>query len=340
MHKKLVIVLFYVMVILVQVTTLAQKQASFKQLDVYGDSLQFEMDSSFLINFPPIISEGSVKYFYEKLNQSHYHSVINALTTFKEQHHPDDWLFYQLVRKVVQQVSPKAENYYRYTLYKLFILAKCGYEVMLSTSGNYLLFYVQSDENIYNIPSRMKDGKQFVCLNFHDYKNIDFQNNKFTEIPLNISKSSKGFSYKVTRLPDFKSSDYIEKEIQFNYYQNKYHFKVKLNPEIQLLFTNYPVVDYSTYLNIPLSNETYKSLIPVLKKGLKGLSEKNGMDYLMRFTRNAFSYIPDSKNFGGEKRLTAEQTLYYNQSDCEDRVGLFFYLVKEIYNVPMIVLTY
>jgi hypothetical protein len=30
----------------------------------------------------------------------------------------------------------------------------------------------------------------------------------------------------------------------------------------------------------------------------------------------------------------------YDRSDCEDRAALFFYLVKEIYNLPMIVLVY
>ncbi|MDT9136277.1 hypothetical protein RSW15_24395, partial [Escherichia coli] len=35
-----------------------------------------------------------------------------------------------------------------------------------------------------------------------------------------------------------------------------------------------------------------------------------------------------------------EQTLLYDQSDCEDRAALFFYLVKEIYNLPMLVLSY
>ncbi len=41
-----------------------------------------------------------------------------------------------------------------------------------------------------------------------------------------------------------------------------------------------------------------------------------------------------------EKRLTPEQTLLYDNSDCEDRAALFFYLVKEIYNLPMILLVY
>ena len=44
--------------------------------------------------------------------------------------------------------------------------------------------------------------------------------------------------------------------------------------------------------------------------------------------------------FGKEKRLSPEQTLIYEQSDCEDRAALFFYLVKEIYNLPMIVLNF
>jgi hypothetical protein len=115
---------------------------------------------------------------------------------------------------------------------------------------------------------------------------------------------------------------------------------VKLSPQMQKLFTNYPVVDYESYVNIPLSKETYNSLIPQLKKNLKGMKVKSGVDYLMRFTRYAFLFETDANKFGSEKRLSPEQTLFYNESDCEDRVGLFFYLVKEIYDLPMIVLAY
>ena len=99
-------------------------------------------------------------------------------------------------------------------------------------------------------------------------------------------------------------------------------------------------MDYASYFNIPLSRETYNSLIPPLKKTLKGLNIKNGIDYLMRFTRYAFLFAKDNDVFGGEKRLSAEQTLLFDQSDCEDRAALFFYLVKEIYNLPMIVMSF
>jgi hypothetical protein len=141
-------------------------------------------------------------------------------------------------------------------------------------------------------------------------------------------------------MPDFKPSDYAVKELQFNYQNQVYHFKVKLNPEVNTLFTNYPVADFSTYFNIPLSKETYGSLIPALKDNIQHMTQRNGIDYLMRFTRYAFLYETDQENFGKEKRLSPEQTLLYDHSDCDDRAALFFYLVKEIYNRPMIALLY
>jgi hypothetical protein len=70
------------------------------------------------------------------------------------------------------------------------------------------------------------------------------------------------------------------------------------------------------------------------------MNQKKGVDYLMRFTRYAFLYETDEQNFGKEKRLSPEETLFEKYSDCDDRAALFFYLVKEIYNLPMIAILY
>lgn len=252
----------------------------------------------------------------------------------------DDWLYYQLIRKTAQSISPKASNYQRYTLYKWYFLSKSGYDAIVTINADKILFYVQSDELIYNIPYRTKNGKQYVCLNYHDYGSIDFTKNSFSEVNISVPEALNSFSYKVTRLPSFNSQDYLEKDIEFTYNENEYRFKVKVNPDVKTIFANYPVVDYGTYFNIPLSEATYGSLIPSLKQKIKGLNVKEGVEYLMHFTRYAFLFKPDEEAFGQEKRLTPEQTLLYDNSDCEDRAGLFFYLVKEIYDLPMIVVEY
>jgi hypothetical protein len=66
----------------------------------------------------------------------------------------------------------------------------------------------------------------------------------------------------------------------------------------------------------------------------------DGVEYLMYFTRNGFAFENDTKAYGREKRLSPEETLLSDKSDCEDRSALLYFLIKEIYNLPMIVLSY
>lgn len=319
----------------------AQNNSSAIRFDFYGDTISLPYQASSFVDYNENLSDESIAAFYQKMCKTSWQPLVKTLLGYRDQYKLDDWLYYQLIRKTAQSISPKADNYYRYTLYKWFFLSNSGYDATLSIAGDKLLFYVQSDENIYNIPYRVRDGKQYVCLNYHDYgSNIDFEKVRFSEVTTRIQSGKKSFSYKVTQLPNFRAGDYLEKDIRFNYNQDDQYFKVKLNPQIKTIFANYPVVDYESYFNIPLSKETYGSLIPILKNNVKKMGVREGVDYLMRFTRYAFLFETDSQNFGGEKRLSPEQTLLYEHSDCEDRSALFFYLVKEIYNLPMIVLVF
>ena len=309
-------------------------------IEFYNGTFNFEIDPSSKIEFNSELSQQAIKDFYDKLNKSNYHSVLEALIKYKEKHQLNDWIYYQLIRKTAQKISPKTENYHRYTLYKWFLLSKSGYDARLSIGNNRMIFIVRNDENTNDIPFFSIEGNKYMCLNYHDYGKIDFDTDKVYPIQISIPKAKHSFSYKVTRMPDFRPESYREKEVLFQYKQKAYHFQIKLNPEVENIFANYPGVDFESYFNIPLSHETYSSLIPVLKKNLEGMSQKKGIDYLMRFTRYAFLYQNDEENFGKEKRLSPELTLFSKYSDCDDRAGLFFYLVKEIYNLPMIALLY
>jgi hypothetical protein len=152
-------------------------------------------------------------------------------------------------------------------------------------------------------------------------------------------KAGNSFSFLIKKLNDFGELNYHTKEIKFLYKNRLEQLTIRLNPDIGSYFKNYPVTDYKNQFNIPLSKETYESLIPALKAKLIDLDITRGVEYLMYFTRNAFLFERDTEIFGMEKRLSPEETLLYEKSDCEDRSALFFLLVKEIYNLPMIVLS-
>lgn len=307
--------------------------------EFYNDTFNLEIDSSIVVGSTDTLSSRYIQNSYDKVNKGRYANIVDTLLSYKKKHQLNDWLYYQLIRKTAQAISPKKENYERYTFYKWFLLGKSGYDARLTIADNRIIFYVYNDEDISDIPFIMYKNKKYMCLNHHDYAYADLNKVPPYEM-INMPGAEEAFSYKVTRMPDFKPEDYYEKQLQFSYKHKIYHFNIKLNPDIETIFANYPVVDFESYFNIPLSRETYSSLIPLLKKNTSGMSQKKGIDYLMRFTRYAFLYENDEENFGKEKRLSPEETLFAKYSDCDDRVALFFYLVKEIYNLPMIALLY
>lgn len=318
----------------------AQKKTEIS-IDFLGDTINFAYSSTSHTRITEPLSTEALKDFADILDASGCGEIAASLIAYRDKNKLDDWLFYQLIRKTAQQLSPKAENFFSYTLYKWFLLTRCGYDARIRISEDKMLFYVQSDEVIYNIPFRIINNKQYICLNYHDYSSqIDFEKEIFADVTMDNQENSKPFSYKVTQLPDIKNGSYVDKELLFNYNEQQYHFSLKLNPQVKNLFVNYPAADYSNHFNIPLSRETYNSLIPQLKEIVQQMSTTSGIDYLMRFTRYSFLYQKDTEAFGKEKRLSPEETLLYEKSDCEDRAALFFYLIKEIYNLPMIVLAY
>jgi hypothetical protein len=327
------------MLILDVTTSYSRAQGNNISFELYNKTFNLYLDSSFVLQDSVELSDKFIRNSYAVLNTGNYQPVLDSLISYKEHHELNDWLYYQLIRKAAETISPKKNNYERYTFYKWFLMVKSGYDARLTIANNRIIFYVYNNEDIADIPFVMFKNKKYMCLNYHDYAHANLN-----DVPpydmIGITEAKKAFSYKVTRMPDFKPEDYKEKKIEFSYKHRAYHFSIKLNPEVDAIFKNYPGVDFESYFNIPLTKDTYGSLIPLLKKNVVGMGQRKGVDYLMKFTRYAFLYQNDEDNFGKEKRLSPEETLFSKYSDCDDRVALFFYLVKEIYNIPMIALLY
>ncbi len=290
--------------------------------------------------FKGSLQEKDIKDYIVKMDSDRLKSIASSLLKLKDQQSISDWLFYQLIRRTAENCISKKSDYIGYTLYKWYLLKETGFEPLISISPEKILLYIKSDDAIYNLPLKNYKGNQYVCLNFHDYGfNIELEKESFTNITDAI-KTGKNFSFKIKDIPVIAKQAYEKKQLNFTIKQKEDHINVLVNPDLRNYFKNYPVTDYKNQFNIPLSNETYLSLITSLKQKLTKLTVSKGVEYLMYFTRNAFAFEKDSEIFGREKRFSPEETLLYETSDCEDRSALFFYLVKEIYNLPMIVLAY
>ncbi|MEN9952851.1 MAG: hypothetical protein RLZZ520_1119 [Bacteroidota bacterium] len=267
--------------------------------------------------------------------------AVNKITILQKELQLADWLVYQLIRRIAEQINSKYIDYTQYTLTKYVLLSAVGFEPLIYTSKEKILLYVKSSDTIYNLPNKIVNGLQYVCLNYHDYQfQINFQTEQFHKKFDAFIKQGIDFNYRIDYLPSFQRESYSEKSISFQYKHKKESYKVLVKTEIQDYFTNYPVTEYRYQFNIPFSEITYNTLIPELKSRVKKLTIEKGVEYLMLFVRDGFEFETDTKLFGREKRLSAEETLISSSSDCEDRSALFFSLVKEIYNLPMAIISY
>jgi hypothetical protein len=264
--------------------------------------------------------------------------IIQALQ--KELQLPD-WLSYQLIRRIAEQINSKYEDYTQYTLTKYLLLTAVGFEPIVFSSNEKILLYVKSSDTIFNLPYKMMSGAQYVCLNYHDYDfKINFDIERFYKRFEWLDHQGKDFHYTIQYLPSFQKDSYKEKNINFTYKHRTENYTALINTEMQDYFTNYPVTEYRYQFTIPFSEISYNALVPKLKSRVKEMPIEDGVEYLMIFVRDGFEFETDTKLFGREKRLSAEETLAYNSSDCEDRSALFFLLVKEIYNLPMAIIAY
>jgi hypothetical protein len=228
--------------------TAAQGQVKKTPVDFYGHQFYMLTEGTLAADLPKDPSATAVKKEYQVLNAANYQSLIDSLLAYKVKYQLNDWLYYQLVRKVAQQLCPKEQNYGNYTLYKWFILAKSGYDARLALSNHRIIFYVFNDEDISDIPFFNVGNKKFMCLNYHDYADSNLNDDPPVPVTIDIPEAKNAFSYKVTRMPDFSPASYTEKKLNFTYEHKQYHFSIKLNPAVTNIFANYPGVDFETIL--------------------------------------------------------------------------------------------
>ncbi|RZJ99409.1 MAG: hypothetical protein EOO43_26385, partial [Flavobacterium sp.] len=146
----------------------AQSSSFNTSFEFYNDTFNLQIDSSIVV----LTDELSREYIlssYDKANSGKYMPILDSLLAYKKSHQLNDWLYYQLIRKTANAISPKQENYERYTFYKWFLLGKSGYDARLTIADNRIIFYVYNDEDISDIPFLMFKDKKYMCLNHHDY---------------------------------------------------------------------------------------------------------------------------------------------------------------------------
>ena len=330
-HKYLIIA------ILLLISGSIQAESKKVSIDFYSETFVFHHETPFDESVQIRFYDRFFKYAYREMESTRYRTFVNQMLQIKSAYNLNGWLYFKLVTETIQKLYPN-ESHNIHTLYTWFYLSKSGFDVRLTHKHRRLYIQGYTMDELYEIPYFQLGTRKFVNLTAVLTKRFP-KSMEFYLVEFIPNRRGKPMTFDLMDFPKL-SPQIINKKINFKWRNKDLQLNLKLDKTIIDLMETYPMFDERYYLETPLSKTLYNSLIPQLKTILKDKSQKEAVQILLAFTRSAFPYKEDSDYFGKNKPMISDEVFFYAYSDCEDRSALFYNLVKDLLQLPMIIVAY
>ena len=300
--------------------------------DFFGTQVGFDVPRQLKkAKFYPANQKG-IANFFDAAASSDYKPLLKKIKEIKRSMKLNDWGLYQLVHKL-------GKGIYRYDdeaeLFGWFVFNKLGYAVKAGFANSHVVTMYYSKKIIYSTPNFKFGDKRYYVLSHYNKGSVG----RVYSYPQNYPNATRAFDLSLKSLPVLKP-EYKTKEVHFVHLGKKYNVTYKYNKNLIDFFATYPQADYATFFNAPVDQTTYVSIAASLRPHINGKRAAEAMNFVLNFVQNAFAYETDQQQFGHEKVMFAEETLFYKASDCEDRAILYSFLTKELFGVPVLGIKY
>ena len=99
----------------------------------------------------------------------------------------------------------------------------------------------------------------------------------------------------------------------------------------------YPLSDaWEYYALAGLSDGVKSTLYPALRSQIRGKSKKDAAEMLLNFVQTTFDYATDQEQFGYERPLFGDESIFYPKNDCEDRSIFYSILVRDLLGLDVV----
>lgn len=305
-------------------------------LSFYSENINLSFNPEMILGTKISVEESKMVAFYQEMEQVDYQTFLNNLEEKRETLALNDWLYYSLLRQAIDQIYARKSPLHR-ELVSWFLLSKAGYDTRLTYRKKNAFVYVYTSDEVFEVPLIKEDDRTYVNLtSILSKNNIQEALYMLNYIP---NPEGKALSFYLKELPKLQPQ-MKSRDLKFYFDKATYQMKVKFDQTIIDLMSEYPFFAEKEYLEVPLSSTVAHSLLPQLKDLIKGKTEKEALEFLVAFTRSSFRYKEDKEYFGVSKPMIADEVFYYPFSDCEDRSALFYSLVKELLQLPMVIVAF
>jgi len=294
-------------------------------LNFYGTPLGFDIPQGMKnAKYYPQNQKG-ITNFFDMAASSEYTNLIAEISRVSKVMNLNDWGVYLLVFDISNTIFSNKDDA---KLLSWFIFNKLGYAVKVGLAQKHVVLMHYSKKTIYSTPNYKFGKNKFYVVANYGKGNVG----QLYSYKQNYPGAEKALDLSMKTLPNF-SSDMKSKTLSFKEFGNSYSVSFKYNQNLIDFMGTYPQADYDTFFNAPLDGRTYKDIASSLKKYVDGKKMSDAMNFVLHFVQNSFEYERDDQQFGREKVMFAQETLYFNKSDCEDRAILFSHLIKELFGI-------
>lgn len=279
------------------------------------------------------INENKVADSWRILSSDAYLPIISQCLDYRDKLRLCDWGYVRFVEKMTTTFFPSNQlNEAR--LMQMYILTQSGYKVRIARVGNKLVLLLPSKDTIYQYTYMDIGGIHYYLID--SSLKMDATLNLFNhEFP-----KEQYFSLRIPEPPALPFSMANSRHLQSKHDKDLVA-DVATNKNLIEFYNDYPISSYwDIYANASLSEHVKSQLYPVLKQTVSGKRKSEAANILLHFVQTAFEYATDEDQFGADRPLFGDETLFYPYSDCEDRAILYSILVRELLGLDVVLLHY
>ena len=264
------------------------------------------------------------------LSDGSYDGVLADCLNAKKNIGLGDWGYITLLDKVAKRLA-SGEN--EAIFLQQWLLTQSGYQARLAQQEGVLQIFMPFDVPVFNLP--------YVEIEDEPYFLITNNNREGKEVQV----LTKGFpeenkpTLRVVGRPALAYKSCGHRVLRSDKYPSVF-LSSEVNSNLISYYNDYPKVAgaWDVYAAASLSDEAKRMLYPKLRNLLQGRGEKEKVDMLLNWVQTAFKYKTDKEQFGGERSLFADETLYYPYCDCEDRSILLSVLIRDLLGLDVVLL--
>ncbi len=313
------------------VTTPSLKTVSF---DYYSQQVVLPAQKKVKLSISVPLNNRQIANAWLALAAQNNNPLLQQLRSYRQNLALNDWGFVKLVHQAACQLS--ANEPMDCMLYTWFLLNKLGYNAKLAFRKDRIFLLLPSSDVMYERPFVVINQQKFYFITFNGMPDLT---GKILTYRGSYQKAEKPLALAIRRLPHLPQT--VEKRVvRFEYDGKSYAVPLQFDGEVVRYFKNYPQTNLKLYFQAPASSYLKYSLLNSLREIVRDKDEWQAANILLRFVQTGFKYQTDDQQFGHEKYMLPDETVYYPSCDCEDRAVLFAYLVRNLLGLEVIGLDY